>query len=97
MSAGHTPGPWAVTKAKSRKVTAKGVLICTAVLRNSATTAQNKHGKGQHEAEANARLIAAAPALLEALEEQVGECFDPLCDMCARHAEIIALAKGESA
>lgn len=64
---GHTPGPWAVTKDKPRKVTANGVLICTAVLRNSATTKQNAAGKGQEEAKANARLIAAAPALLEAL------------------------------
>ena len=54
-------------------------------------------GRTVAEGEKIARLIAAAPALLEALEEQVGECFDPLCDMCARHAEIIALAKGESA
>ena len=65
---GHTPGPWAVTTAKPRKVTAGGVLICTAVLRNSATTSQNKHGKGEDEAKANARLIAAAPELLVPLQ-----------------------------
>lgn len=31
--------------------------------------------------------------LLEALKEQVGECFDPLCDMCARHQDIITKAE----
>jgi hypothetical protein len=67
----HTPGPWAVTKGKPRKVTANGVLICNAVLRNMATTAQNKNGKGEDEAEANARLIAAAPMLLEAAQDAV--------------------------
>jgi len=65
---GHTPGPWAVTKGSPRKVTANGVLICNAVLRNSATTKQNAAGKGEEKAKANARLIAAAPELLEALE-----------------------------
>jgi hypothetical protein len=61
----HTPPPWDVTKGKPRKITANGVLICNAVLRNMATTAQNKNGKGEDEAKANARLIAAAPELLQ--------------------------------
>ena len=61
----HTPPPWDVTKGKPRKITANGVLICNAVLRNMATTAQNKNGKGEDEAKANARLIAAAPDLLQ--------------------------------
>ncbi len=65
----HTPPPWDVTKGKPRKITANGVLICNAVLRNMATTAQNKNGKGEDEAKANARLIAAAPELLAALQE----------------------------
>lgn len=61
MIANHTPGPWSTTKAKPRKVTAGGVLICNAVLRNSATVRQNANGKGEEEGEANARLISAAP------------------------------------
>jgi hypothetical protein len=67
MTDNHTNGPWDVTKAKPRKVTANGILICTALLRNMGTTAQNKHGKSVNEALANAKLIAAAPDLLEAL------------------------------
>ena len=42
-------------------MTANGVLICNAVLRNSATTAQNKRRKSVEEAEANALVLAAAP------------------------------------
>ena len=57
---GHTPEPWLQPKLKPRKVTSQGILICTAVLRNFATTAQNKHGKGVEEAEANARRIVAS-------------------------------------
>jgi hypothetical protein len=44
----HTPGPWAVTKGRPRKVTANGVLICNAVFKGY-----------NEEAEANARRIVA--------------------------------------
>ena len=70
----HTPGPWAVTKAKPRTVTSGGVLICNAALRNLGTVKQNKHGKDEIEAEANARLIAAGPELLEALQALISAC-----------------------
>ncbi len=68
----HTPGPWQVSKQKARRVTnAHGVVICNAVLRNQGTAkGGHKHGaKDVLEGEANARLIAAAPELLEALTE----------------------------
>ena len=44
---------------------------------------------------ANARLIAVAPDLLEALNEQVTNCFDPTCEMCRKHEALIRKAKGE--
>lgn len=62
-----TPGPWAVSKQKARRVTAGGVIICNAVLRNQGGPKTKCNLKEGHEAEANARLIAAAPALYEAL------------------------------
>ena len=59
MSA-HTPGPWYVDGLrKTRVATAEDLTIATA--HAGADRSKNK-------AEANARLIAAAPALLEALE-----------------------------
>ena len=52
--------------------------------------------KSHKSGEADARLISAAPELLEALEEQVAECFDEACEMCARHEHIIRKARGQS-
>lgn len=66
----HTPGTWAVSKVKARRVTSGGVVICNAVLRNSGSSNKGiRHGaKAEAEAEANAHLIAAAPDLLAACE-----------------------------
>lgn len=36
-----------------------------------------------------------ALALLEALQEQVAECFCEYCEMCARHEEIIRRAEAQ--
>ncbi|WP_375272079.1 hypothetical protein [Sphingomonas sp.] len=65
---GHTPGPWAVSKKKQRRVTANGIQICNAILRNQGGPKAKTHMKDEHEAEANACLIAAAPDLLAALD-----------------------------
>lgn len=65
----HTKGPWAVSKKASRRVTADGIVICNAVLRNRGGPKHKTYMKDEHEAEANAELIAAAPELLEALIE----------------------------
>ncbi len=63
----HTKGPWAVSKQKPRRVTASGVVICNAVLRNQGGPKHKAYMKDEQEAEANARLIAAAPTLLDAV------------------------------
>lgn len=69
MSGQHTPGPWRVSKAKARRVTSEhGIVICNAVLRNQGGPKHKAFMKDELEAEANARLTAAAPELLEALE-----------------------------
>ena len=71
MTQKHTPGPWAVSKNSSgRRVTSTtGIVICNAVLRNTGRADRgNRHGTKEHkEAEANARLIAAAPCMLTAI------------------------------
>ncbi len=60
---GATPGPWATSKAKPRRVTANGKIICNGVLANGPGKA---NVKAEAEALANARLISAAPDLLQA-------------------------------
>lgn len=55
------------------------------------------HGTSDDEAEANARLIAAAPCLLEALEGLLAkvECGTALdCDLCDAARAAIAKARG---
>ncbi len=66
MTTNHTPGPWYVTGRLTRYVEARidGGLI-QEVAACGPTEADGGYGPHQ---EANARLIAAAPDLLEALE-----------------------------
>ncbi len=87
MSAQHTPGPWKTYKDGVHPVLESGsdgnysFAICQCF---------------GPDALFNQRLIAAAPELLVALKEQVAECFDEACEMCARHEAIIAKAEGRS-
>ena len=66
-TAKHTPGPWEVT----------GPHTCTVITTNPGTyrpcmTIANVSGYWDGEAQANAHLIAAAPAMYEALRDCVG-------------------------
>jgi hypothetical protein len=67
MSAKHTPGPWTVTPESygepfgSRTVNGPEFALVAVVW--------NGNSEGQEEANGNARLIAVAPELLEALRE----------------------------
>lgn len=68
MDTKHTPGPWIVKTAINgdRGIVAPGIGIlaeCFVAIRNMDEVSP--------ECEANARLIAAAPGLLEALEEMI--------------------------
>ncbi len=67
-AAKHTPGPWYVSKRNPLRVIESGPRALTL-----ATVGTNGHGVtaegAQAEAEANARLIAAAPELLDALRD----------------------------
>lgn len=75
MSAAHTPGPWAYQIEENAHddmrhgVIAKCNDLWIAACYRSGTTPDNdKSPKADAEAEANARLIAATPDLLEALQ-----------------------------
>ncbi len=78
----HTPGPWAVveetfgydttgTGQATTKIRAEdGSLIC------QVAAGMNRHNPGKRDKEANARLIAAAPELLEALVLAAERCHN---------------------
>lgn len=104
MSAAHTPGPWGIEQTKDmlwvgplrpdgRKVDAVVVgLNIDADLKPEAALRQYR----------NARLIAAAPALLEACELLIAASADALPEDQFRKAvdaicAALSLAKGESA
>ena len=62
----HTPGPWVVKEYDDMLVTGQGGII--AGMRSA--------GRSMNVARANARLIAAAPDLLEALQEVFDTWFE---------------------
>lgn len=90
----HTPGPWSVDDASN--VRAGEAMI--------AQTYRNNIGMSVREELANARLIAAAPELLEVLEDAVKRCKeclewvvdDDLCAECVVAAAVIRKARGEA-
>lgn len=108
---GHTPGPWLVNGEVREVGGADGtkhMLYCADIVLGSrseggwrgyiASIQSCDHlGNGitREEAESNARLIAAAPDLLKALEELRGRCEGEVCDggLLDRVDEIIAAAK----
>jgi hypothetical protein len=97
----HTSGTWAVSKRNPRRVTANGTIICNAVLRNQGPSQSLRYVKERAEAEANARLIAAAPDLLVALRNLLDDtqhrdhdCGDGPCPVRDARAAI-AKATGD--
>lgn len=105
MGAAHTPGPWTAHLSATRKtlcVTAPDAWVCGEL--------HNRESMSDDEAWANARLIAAAPELLEALRAAesamayvttvVGQHLDPAegADLTARRmAARAAIAKATGA
>lgn len=97
----HTPGPWTVDVSLPGIVEIRDSekrMLCTVYAPD-----YTNHPVTAEEAEANANLIAAAPELLEALEDAVRWCGCSLrekesghcIDCFAPHAlEVIAKAKG---
>jgi len=96
----HTPGAWYVGRAES------GYIVCNV---GSLEVTTNEEDPEQYDVEADARLIAAAPELLEASEKVValeldeinGDVADDLAHDLARTraveslVHIVSKAKGE--
>jgi len=92
-STAHTPGPWQANQLDNGHFT-----ISTQQYVNICQMARNKEPEG-----ANARLIAAAPELLEALKEYVtgtsaernhSTCEERPCTLCKIAKRAIAKAEG---
>jgi hypothetical protein len=101
-AAKHTPGPWkAVRNASFWEVVTPLPGQTLDQANEYSPSLAYVWGEGEEQAEANARLIAAAPELLEALKEIVGfwdsivpgECVN---DMHVKARAAIAKATGET-
>ena len=96
MTSKHTPGPWAHhnTPTPFIYVNAGGLPICQIYTSTA-------HGQSMGEQFANARLIAAAPELLEALQKMLPELrglsivSDTAAEMLREAEAAIAKATGE--
>lgn len=82
MSAQHTPGPWRTLRKNPRRVVGSGsrhIIIAgcyTSLSKGRGLAAMQSGGSpDQRTAEANARLIAAAPELLDALEVSMARAY----------------------
>lgn len=106
MSAAHTPGPWSLGRTIGGHIDIDALEAPTAWTALARVVVETEAINGYArdlEGEANARLIAAAPALLDALAEiENASEEDSIYDLRAiAHAAIslaaLSLAKGESA
>lgn len=98
----HTPGPWKFDRNNDGliafRIAGNGLILADALFKNTI-----EHAPQRTEAEANARLIAAAPELLEKLQELVGlicsmpgyEERDVTVEDCDAAKEAIAKAEGK--
>ena len=97
----HTPGPWRYEGAEVWATAPMRFNLTTAGTPMIATLCKHEDADGGFPVEANARLIAAAPELLEALEEMVKagefEDWDGRCDCIADARAAIAKATGGAA
>ena len=96
MSTQHTPGPWAVGSKSGHIETANAWRMSIAICYNKDSKAD---GVSKEEFEANARLIAAAPELLEALntwlKQYSAEEYED-CPEVVQTRAAIAKATGET-
>ena len=89
MTDQHTPGPWLADFGETTSVRlSDGSRVATVNhLRLHSRVAAS-------EAAANARLIEAAPEMLEALEGYISDCTNDECERCIKARAAIAKARG---
>ena len=96
MEAKHTPGPWRVGLLRPGEVT--NILVDTIGTTGTYARTTAKVNTETKEGEANARLIAAAPELLKALERWVSiepQCFCSDIVTCPACEAKTAIAKAK--
>ena len=97
----HTPGPWKIQKFEKPE-TVRFKVLAKKGRRWASVLTGNKKSTGdllmsEPQAEANARLIAASPDLLEALQAVLNNCLDSqgLADAHKQARAAIAKATGD--
>jgi hypothetical protein len=89
--AGHTPGPWL----SERNYRSTGSYVISSDGRQLASVNQRLAGLDQRDSEANARLMAASPDMLKALQSLCGENMPTRDDFESARA-VIAKATGDT-
>ena len=99
---GHTPGPWRLSPLLSGSENDRGFRIFasdgrdgTMWIADVSPVIDNDRGDASEEGKANARLIAAAPDLLEALKDVEANVADDSPFMWERVGAAIAKAEGK--
>lgn len=89
MTEQHTPGPWVADFGETTSVRlSDGSRVAT-------VNHLRLHGRvAASEAAANARLIEAAPEMLEALEGYISDCTNDECERCIKARAAIAKVRG---
>ena len=92
----HTPGPWVIEKGwNGDRPTITAKVSKTQVIDNRGLIADLEHTPFIEHAQANARLIAAAPAMYEALRMLIA--LDPRCHRGVTHCGECGACLGQAA
>lgn len=98
MNSKHTPGPWTASLPEDRLSDA-AISARTPIYKNIANIARVYRRDSERQRDADARLIAAAPDLLAALDELLADKYlsDPInADRMAAARAAIRKARGEA-
>jgi len=91
MTDQHTPGPWTTDVVRSTNYTLRIIKAGTDWIAHVHT--QSTESDIPRDV-SNARLIAAAPELLEALEGYISDCTNDECERCIKSRAAIAKVRG---